>query len=654
MRLTLFTLLRVSPVLAAMGTALLLQCPVDAQNDGTLSGVVEDTVGKGIPGAKVTLLAPEWAAVYSSTITSKTGTFLFFALRAGVYDVTVEQPSFATQTLKNVRIDPATQTSLLPIHLIPGAQATPSEARDQPSQGSGVEVAAHMDADLVQSLPIPGRDAFNLLDTLPGVQSNGRTPLAFYGESAALANFTFEGVNLARTVTPDSHVDSSTLLLRTGEVGELGLVTGAIDGCGCAQAVLTAPGGSNAFHGSVYALEIPNGLAAQYWSDNSRNTPASTNITQPGVNFGGPLLKDRLFFYSTYEADVDRSTVTRTGQVPTSPLSSADSTMRQVLALIPSDPSGIYRGKQNNGGTGGGGLARLDYLRSPRQSFGLTFAGSNRTFDDPADSAVFGRQSTTTLGDSSLFYAASWRWAPTPHLTNEVRVGGSLADLDFRNSLRSRFDFISVLDDPNVPVSQPMAGIDPETRRNHTRSYQDNLTWIFGKHTFQAGLWFQQYRLESDGFNDGPLDSLTVPRYVVNNLAQGTIVETDQRFNIASPTSGYSGGSTARSVLTAHMLSPYLQDTWKPIRSLSVSLGLRYDYLSPADEQTGSAIIPVLSGDTSNAVYNQQMTFSYASANRPFYPKDTDNWDLYIGVAWKPFSEATAGDSRRHQPELSE
>ena len=181
-----------------------------------------------------------------------------------------------------------------------------------------------------------------------------------------------------------------------------------------------------------------------------------------------------------------------------------------------------------------------------------------------------------------------------------------------------------------------MSGIDPQGRTDRLHGYQDNLTWVTGKHSILAGLWFQQYRLQSDGFNNGPLDSLTAPRYVVNDIAQGTISETDQRFNIASSASGYSSASPARSRLSAHMISPYLHDAWKPFGSLSISVGLRYDYLSPANEETGAAIIPVLAGLASDAVYNKRMTFAFASAGQPFNRKDTDNISEYLGLAWKP------------------
>jgi hypothetical protein len=618
--------------------SLLLQSPVAAQGNGRLSGSIEDTAGKAVSGAVVTLSLGKSAGVRYSTVTSRAGRFLFAALRPASYDLTVEAAAFAKQTLKNVKVDAAGETALPPIHLTAGGagQVADVTGLERPPQAAGVEVAFGVDAEQAGRLPLPGRDPLYLLETLPGVQENGRAPLAIYGETVSLANITYEGVNLEATPTRGSRLDSTTLLLRTGEVRDTAVVTGAIDGCGCAQAAFSTPGGGDALHGSAYGLAIPNGGAAQYWTDNSRNTPAATNVSQAGATMGGALRKDRLFFFLNFEADPDRSTVTRTGQVPVSPLSSQDALMRQVLGLIPSDPSGTYRGTQNNGGNGSVGMARLDYFVSPRHSLGLTLAGNHSSTDDPIDSSVFGRQPTTTLGVSTFFFATSWRWSPTPGLTNELRAGASLWEVDYSNSLRSQFGFIAILNDPSVAVSQPMAGMDPEGRKDHLHSYQDNLTWVVGKHTLQAGLWFQQYLLETDGFNNGPLDSLTMPRYVVNNIAQGTIVEADQRFNIASPTSGYSSGTMARSKLSTYMIAPYLHENWKPLRRLSISLGLRWGFLNPPDEKTGTAIIPVLSGDVSNAAYNKQMTFVFASPARPFYGKDTDGISTYTGLAWKP------------------
>ena len=581
-----------------------------------------DAAGRHVAGASVTLTLVDSAVVYASTLTSSKGVFLFPALKPALYNLTVEAAGYPKLTLRNVRLHPAAEISLPPIRLGPSEAQSPQQSL----QTAAVDVAFTANDRQMSQLPLPRRDPLYLAQTLPGVQDNGRAPLGIYGESSALANVTYDGMN----------VGSNGLRLRTDQIGEATVLTGSIEGCGCSQIAFSTPSGGRAFHGAAYWLALPSPAAAQYWADNSRDTPSTTSLNQLGASLGGPLKKDRLFFFLNYEADLDRSTMTRTGIVPTAPPASRDPLLQQVLGLIPSDPSGVYRRTQSNGSTTQIALARLDYLHSATHSFTLTFADRRGTTDDPADSSVFGPKPTTTIGLSAPFYSASWRWSATARLTNEVRAAANLADIDFRNSLRSRFGFIAVLDDPTVAVSQPMAGLDPERRADHQYGYQDNLTWIAGKHILQAGLWFQQYRLDSDGFNNGPLDSLTVPRYVVNDIAEGTISQVDQRFNIASPTSGYSSASPARSRLSANMISGYVHDDWRLLPSLTISLGLRYDYLSRANEQTGAAIIPVLSGQASDAVYDQNLTLAFASSAQPFYRKDFDNYSPYVGLAWKP------------------
>src|SRR5260370_10493644 len=96
----------------------------------------------------------------------------------------------------------------------------------------------------------------------------------------------------------------------------------------------TSPSGGNALHGSAYWLTVPAGVTAQYWADNSRNTPATTNLNQLGAALGGALKRDRLFFFLNYEADLDRSKLTPTGSVTVQPLASHDP--QGQLRLTPS------------------------------------------------------------------------------------------------------------------------------------------------------------------------------------------------------------------------------------------------------------------------------------------------------------------------------
>jgi hypothetical protein len=606
-----------------------------AQTSGSLSGSVQDFQGKPVAGARVTVAIMESQVVFSSADTSLAGAFSFHALRPALYALAVEAPGFERKTVENVRIYPGAETSLS-VRLAP-ANASPllTVKAPDPSQ-TGTAVAAVVNAEQAGSLPLPGRESSYLLDLLPGVQRNGRAPLSMYGESASLGAIIYDGINVQKSFPRLNGVSFAASPLHADQVAEAFVVTGAISGCGCVQAGFTAPAGSSALHGSAYWLLLPSSTAAQYWLDNSRGAPSRRSMNELGASFGGALMHSRLFYFGSYEGALDHSAITRTGAAPTRPLTSRDPLMQQVLALIPSDPTGTYRGWQNNGGDFRSGLARLDYAASSSHRFGLTFLGSNSSTDDPFDSSVFGRRPATTIGLASRTFAASWRWSPSARLTNELRAGGALSRFSIENSLRSQFDFIAILRDPQVAVSQPMAGLDPQEREDHQLSLQDDLTWTAGKHSASAGFWLQRYRLLSEGVDNGLLDSGAVPRYVVADISEGAVSSASQRFNLASAGSGYSGGAPVGSVLSTKMISGYLHDAWKPLPPLTLSLGMRFDWLAPAQVRRGAAIIPVLPGDApSDSVYDKALPFTFASTPA-FYRNDLTNYALYVGLAWKP------------------
>jgi len=607
-----------------------------AQATGRIVGTVVDPSGAPISGARVTLKLAGTSIIYARTVTSSTGAFVLSALAPRSYDLVVDYPVFQSQIVAGLQVEAGGQRSLPPIELVPFGPDIVSLTLDQTLQTVDTAVPSSLAPEQMGQLPTPRRDPFPLVETLPGVQDNGRAA-SIYGQPTTVENLTLNGVNVQTNFAAPQNLSSISLALHTGQIEEAGIGTGGIFGCGCSQIMFSTPAGGRGFHGSGYWLGIPNGLSAQYWADNSQGTPAKTGLNQVGGTFGGALLKNRLFFFANYEADLDRSSITRTGEVPTIALNSQDPVLQNVLNLIPASATGIYRGTQQNGGTTNLGLVRLDYLASVRHAFGVTLAGDVSTTDDPTHSSVFGPKPDTTVHVASQLYSGFWRWSISPTLTNELHIGASLPTLDFRNSLRSQFPFIAILDDPSASVSQPMTGMDPRGMSDNLYSYQDNLHWVWGKHSWQFGAWIQQYRLNTYGNNNGLLDSLTVPRYSVDNIAAGTISEIDQRFNIESPTSGYSSGSTPHSRLSANMLSGYFHDDWKLFRSLNISWGFRYDYLSPARENTGTAIVPGLASFLANTVYDQTLAFGFASTHQALYARDFDNDSPYIGAAWTPF-----------------
>ena len=621
--------------------------PALAQVTGRLSGEVQDPTGKAVGGAQVTLTLPDSAAEDAATTTSREGTYFFPVLRPVYYDMTVEAEGFKKQTLKNVKIDPTAETSLPPVKMELGDLKTVVEATAslQTLQTSNGEVASTATSDQVSSLPLANRDPLNVLDILPGVSENGRgnDVRTIDGQAVTFANITFDGINIQQNFIRNQSLNAggASLVLRSDQINEATIVTsnpGAIYSGGSAQVAFSSRSGTNVFHGSAYWLNLPRGLGAQYFLYNSRNTPSSSQLNQVGGTFGGPLIKDKLFFFINAETDSDRSTVTRTGSSLTSPITSSDPVMQQILNMMPVSASG-YRGTQNNGSTSYLSLAHFDYLPSKRNAFGLTISTNNDLANDSGDSSPYTRVPDSRVHTVASLFAGSWRSSPSPRLTNEVRVGVSLPKIDFQNSLRSQYGFIvnfENFDSSTVAFPEPMAGIDPQGRHDYLYNYQDNLTYRIGRHSLQAGVSLQQNRLQSYGLNYGTLSSQTAPVLYPDNLSTGDISYVTETFNIVSPNSGYVPNSPAESKLSANLVSGYLQDNWKVRPSLSINLGIRYDYLSPAKETSGTAILPVLAGgNAANAVYNQNLPFAFVSPGQGLYNPDSHNFAPYVGFAWK-------------------
>ncbi len=606
-----------------------------AQVTGRLSGRVVDPTGKAIAGAKVTVLIPDSSVEESSTLTSEDGTYFFPVLRPLFYDLQVEAPNFKQGSIKNVKVDPTSETSLPPLKLELGTvqEKVETQASVQNLQTNSAEVSEVANYLQVSQLPFLGRDPLQLLDTLPGVQSNGRGPRTIDGQPVSFSNITFDGINVQTSFIRSTTLDFTTLGLRTDQVSEATIVTvnpGAIYSGGSTQVAFSSPSGSNSLHGSVYLLNQPGAISAQSFSDNAFRTPSVNKLNQVGATLGGPLKKGKLYYFLNYEADLDRSNITRVSTVPTSPVTSQDPLLNTILAGLPSSSSGTYRTLQNNGLDSYLGLGRLDYLYSSRNVFGLTFANRSANFDLPFDGAPYARQANTSELTSSPFYSVSWRFMPTARITNEARYGQNRPSIDFVNSARNLYGFVVFL--PSGTYTSPISGLDPQGRDDYLYNFQDNLTIVKNRHSLQMGASTQQYRLTAYGTNYGNGLAAAVPSYFIDSLSAGTVFASEQPYSLQSPTSGYvARAGTSRP--SANLASGYFQDNWRVRDRLTLILGLRYDYLSVVNERTNSAVIPIFNGPSS--LYDPNLPFSFVSKSHPYYHPDRNNFAPYVGIAWK-------------------
>jgi hypothetical protein len=632
--------------------------PLAAQVTGRLSGTVLDPDGKPVANAKISLYLADSTVEDSSTLSDRSGNFLFPSLRPTYYDMVIEAANFKKSSQKGVKIDPLTETPLAAMKLELGEtrESVEAQAAPQQLQTSSGQVSAVLSQEQVNRLPLAQRDPLALLDILPGVSSNGRAAARIInGQSTSFSNITFDGINIQNSFLRGNALGFTSNRLRTDQLSEATIVTAnpsATFSGGSTQIAFNPPSGSNQFHATAVWTHINSALAAQRFVDNQFGTASKINVNQIGATLSGPLVKNKLFFLANYEGFLDRSTFTRRGNVPVIVPTSDDPVFQSALNLFAAPNAFVRVGnssfnfsqEQNNHGAVNGGLLRLDYLRSAQNTFSLTYTGTVGKFDDPASSSIYQRTPTTFQELVTNFYSGTWRYASKAgKFINELRAGGNLPSIDFRNRLRDQYKFIAFLTNR---FQNPMLGVDPQGRDDYLYNYQDTASFNVGRHSLQAGFSLQQYRLTAYGINRGPLDSLSVPMYSACEIFDagcaaatkaGLVFQVDQAYGILSSSSNYIRGVAPASRPAQSLTSGFLQDSWRVRPGLTLNLGLRFDQFSPVRERARNAILPVIPNGAFTNLYNPNLRFAFAGDTTGGHLNQaTDNWSPNIGFAWTP------------------
>jgi len=286
-----------------------------------VSGVVKDTAGATVPGAKVTLIDTSTKDQKTAT-TSDEGTFSITDVRVGTYMVTVEATGFKKLQVNNIEAHVDIPVLLNGLVLEPGGVAetvavTATEAQSL-IRSEDAKLSTTIDVRQVQDLPLNGRNPINLAGGMAGVNTNSniRTS-AINGLRGSFSNITWDGIeindNLVRT---DSLFGVNTPSV--AGVAEFTLTTqnaGADEGVGISQVKFTTPRGGTSYHGEAYDFYRNDKFDANTFINNETGLPKPKLLQhQYGFNVGGPFAlprfgeggprltqKNKLFFYFFYE-----------------------------------------------------------------------------------------------------------------------------------------------------------------------------------------------------------------------------------------------------------------------------------------------------------------------------------------------------------------
>jgi hypothetical protein len=312
---------------------LFLAANVFAQSS-TLSGTVQDATGAQIPGVTVTATNTA-TGVVSTTLTNESGTYNFPIVQPGSYKVSAELGGFQTQTYTDVQVGTAIQVRLnFTLRVAAVAQAVEvSVAADTAIAASSASIGQVLTEQKVRDLPIVGNNVLDLINTMAGVRLDNT-----FGESGP--GVTFAGVSSLQINTVRDGLSVSdgrfnngvfaTTILNPDLVGEIRVILTPVDaelGRGNGQVQIQTRSGTNNYNGSAVWNIRNSALNGNTWANN-RNIDGATGLWKPTVpdwqnnhqytlSYGGPIIKNKTFFFALWDQQINLRRTLITGNVMT-------------------------------------------------------------------------------------------------------------------------------------------------------------------------------------------------------------------------------------------------------------------------------------------------------------------------------------------------
>src|SRR5215468_7682849 len=302
---------------------LLLSLTAFSQSENaTVGGTVQDSTGAFIPGVSVTATNTA-TGVVTTVVSNEAGAYQFASLQPGTYDLKAELPGFQTASTKAFQLGGAQQARLnftLQVGAAAGTTVEVNVAADTLLATSSNSVGAILPEYKVRDLPLAVRDVFGLVAATPGTQGSGDQMIGnFAGGRLSAANTVRDGIN----VSAGRFEDGAWSLTYTSPdlVEEVKVVVAPVDAQtarGSGQVSMVTRSGTNQFRGSVFWTNHNSALDASNWFNNFNGVKKDyNNRNQFGARVGGPVIKNKTFFFVLVDEQRDMIKQTTVGTVLT-------------------------------------------------------------------------------------------------------------------------------------------------------------------------------------------------------------------------------------------------------------------------------------------------------------------------------------------------
>jgi hypothetical protein len=610
-------------------------------DSGRISGYAKDQNGAIIPGA--TIVAKNDRTGEERTATSnEDGYFIIPALKASVYTVTATGTDLSAKVEGlNVNVG---QDVTLNLALAPSVSETVNvvSGEETITNAGSAAMSANVNPREVEGLPVNGRQLSQLYLQAPGSVNSGSGTfgdIRFSGRAVEQNIVRYDGVegtaiidaspgNLNGEIPTPFRLQSSLENVQEFRVDSNNYPAEQGTGTGGQINVVTKSGG-NQFHGSLFEYIRNDALDAPNFFDNIIGQKSKLRLNQFGGSIGGPIKKERAFFFFSYEGYRLRGGLNSIEAVPglasricpggfvlgsNPPIACSPATTALISGFRAPDVVVLRTGpdlfdtvqRQASNIVNESSVAfRLDVKLNEKHSSYFRFF-RDQAFNDQPD-GVTGRRILIRQVPQNGVLALQSVLRPT--LLNEFKLGynsaysrivataPSVNGIDFSNLSLNVAGSVAGFSLPgqgaNAGIAVPGGLIRSNSAQNgrgqpytpYSISFIDNLNWTKGTHGIKIGGEYRRIRMWTD--RQG---GITYTWSSVNNFLANALQSTQFLGDLSAP-SPFFNGSTGQALATQAFYIGYVQDEWKIRSGLTLNYGLRYEYYTPLREADNRQIL---------------------------------------------------------------
>jgi Carboxypeptidase regulatory-like domain len=659
--------------LSALMLVIVTCIPALAQTiTGSITGTVTDPTGAVVAGAKVTATNVQ-TGVATPTVTNPSGIYSLHFLQIGQYKITVESSSFAPQSTSPFSLEVDQEAKVNVALKVGGTNSNvvvtdtaPILNTENATTGDTITAAA------ATELPLQSRNFSTLtllvagaitpnpqaLDNVGRGQYNGGFNVN--GNREQSNNYTLDGADINEAI--DNYIGYSPNVDALGEVRIItGNSTAEYGNANGGQVVMVTKSGTNKFHGNAFFFGENQNLNANTWAAKLTGAPrAAFNRAIFGGTLGGPIFKDKLFFFVDYQgARQHNSTIENRTVVSAADRLSPGITNPAAIYLFAHpelypEPNTVTNTSVNYVGASGQatdnnqGDFKIDWIATKRDTISGRFSIGRE--NDGYSKVALPTDIPTNNNDPYTGFILNWTHEFSSSIVNEARAGyGRTRYIQTPTDVSGKWGLTGnatlgipgtqlvpgfstlvigngansgTVDDIGAPQGQDgngsYGGINSDSIVN-AYTYGDNLTWQHGKQTLKFGaqvLRYQENRYYSG--NDGTLGWFSFNGKVGDFLSDNV-------------TSEGQGALTGRWGQRQYRPAVFAQDDIKLSSNLTINLGLRWEYDQPYIEVNNKqANINITTGVITNAGVNGAPRALYNAYHAGFMPR--------LGFAWSPES----------------